>query len=90
MDHCSCASNSKAKHLGHVQDVPASGVDHVTPGYFSPRAWGMICSTHVLVGMLTGLLVLSVRNSVLVIPQILAMAEKSSDFVNTLDVPGAV
>lgn len=50
----------------------------------------MICSTHVLVGMLTGLLVLSVRNSVLVIPQILAMAEKSSDFVNTLDVPGAV
>ncbi len=48
----------------------------------------MVYGTHVLAGTLTGLFVLSVRNSVLVIPQIVAMVEKSSGFINTLDVPG--
>lgn len=39
-------------------------------------------------GMSTCLLVSSVRNSVLVIPQLVAIVEKSSRFIDTLDVPG--
>lgn len=49
----------------------------------------MVHGTQVLVGMLTGFLVLSVRKFVLVIPQIVAMVEKNSGCINTLDVPGA-